>query len=204
MSPMRDGRTDVRTNKGRKCYSANGCWMAEFRNSSWFQFKTEAKKVRMVLDLSKGKDIRLHPDHNSQVPNISVILIFWYSEPDPNFVLNPDVDYDAYINPSLKGFSPAKAAPCVWEKWWVWTISGVYRHHNYHLHHHHPHAHHHNPDDHHYRLNHQGGVQTSRPWPRHSWGIWPRPLWLGNHCEWINIRGGWKRKKRVILKYENA
>ena len=25
----------------------------------------------MVLDLNKGKEIRLHPDHNSQVPDIS-------------------------------------------------------------------------------------------------------------------------------------
>ena len=28
---MRDGRTDGRTNKGGQGYSANGCWMAEFR-----------------------------------------------------------------------------------------------------------------------------------------------------------------------------
>ena len=79
-----------------------------------FAFNCSKKKVRMVLDLSKGKEIRLHPDHNSQVSEISLIC-FWTLV----LALNPHIDPD-----SSKGVSAAKVAPCVWQKWRFWTISG--------------------------------------------------------------------------------
>ena len=63
-----------------------------------------SEKVKMVLDLSKSKEIRLHPDHNCQVRRI----------------------YMSNLTTTTEGISPTKVAPRVRQEWRFWAFSGLH------------------------------------------------------------------------------
>ena len=79
MSPMRDGRTNKRrtTNKGRQSYSANGCWMAEFRNKDEDEGEDDDHGDEVADDekgvKDKDEDEGEDDDHGDEVGNEDVV-----------------------------------------------------------------------------------------------------------------------------------
>ena len=121
-----------------------------------------SEKVKMVLDLSKSKEIRLHPDHNCQVRRI----------------------YVSNLTTTTEGISPTKVAPRVRQEWRFWAISGLHFQSPY-ITNSQPNL---NPSilkilTHPYK----GGLQTSRPRQRNSWRVWPGSVRVGDHRESITV-----------------
>ena len=121
-----------------------------------------SEKVKMVLDLSKSKEIRLHPDHNCQVRRI----------------------YVSNLTTTTEGISPTKAAPRVRQEWRFWAFSGLHFQSPY-ITNSQPNL---NPSilkilTHLYK----GGMQTSRPGQRNSWRVWPGSVRVGDHRESITM-----------------